>query len=365
LHDPSEPFLGGRLRLRDLPNLFCDGIAMKMELLVMTFLFAIIGLSEGGLGGEDFLKKRFLSEYPEAMKAWEARFSNAVGTVMLIQDDSRRNPPTHGESLYKFKCKLPGMAIVSRTMSSEGSQQEMVSGYNKDYAFKLKRAVEAADFSILSLESAKKASQVPFSSPVWHFVWLPYATHIENFRLVSSPRFVVQAVTSFSRNGRSLLKIEFDYPNDPKHVARKGFVDNGGYEGYFVVSPEEKWVLYEYESRQKKGKLRSTHKGTVEYEGTSDGFPIPKRAVSQTFDFPEGKLFSTHSYEFQRFMADNVPDGEFALAAFGIPEEVSQPAKVARSRGLGYLFLALALVALVAAVLFRVASSRLKKASIS
>jgi hypothetical protein len=56
----------------------------------------------------------------------------------------------------------------------------------------------------------------------------------------------------------------------------------------------------------------------------------------------------------------DVPDSDFTLQAFGIPEQVARPAKVAaRGRELGYWFFGLSIAALVLAVTAKSASSRL------
>ena len=83
--------------------------------------------------------------------------------------------------------------------------------------------------------------------------------------------------------------------------------------------------------------------------------------VRQSLDVVANKLLGTSTYEFEGFGFADVPDQEFTVSAFGIPESVSHPAKVARSRGLGYWFLGFALIALAAAVAFKIASSRLSR----
>ncbi len=248
------------------------------------------------------------------------------------------------------------MAILTSVESKDGVPEERVSGYNKSYSFLLKRADPAADYSILSLKAMDGAGNVPRSSYLWNLLLMPYATHYPHDHLVSSPGFALQGVSPLRRNGKNLLRVAFEWR--PKREAAKDPAARGPMEGFFLVSPEEKWALYEFECRQKKESV-VLYKGSVEYEGTVDGFPIPKKAFRQTFRPAESERPSSWSaYEFQEFRFADLPDKAFTLAAFGIAEHVAQPTKVVRQARLGYWFLALALGALAAAVLFKLAATR-------
>jgi hypothetical protein len=340
---------------------------MKASSVVIS-LFAVLFVGPArGQSSDELLKKTVLSKYPEAFKAWEARYSTAQGTVIYkIEHTTRKDEPS--EALYSFKCKLPDMAVLSTVVHAPGAPEQQVFGWNRSYSFSLVKAAPGADFSIRSLlEATSEAGRPPKGSParaiLTPILQFPYRIPFSPMPAVSRPRFVLRAVSPLRRGGKNLLKVEYDYPNDPTRNVPKNARDPGGTEGFFVVSPEEKWVVYEYESREKKGVSRNVHKGTVQYEGTSDGFPIPKRVASQTIKLPGGEVVASGSYEFLEFRFGDVPDTEFTLSAFGLPEEVSRPSKVARTNGPGYWFLALALVAAATAVLFKIASSRVKRAS--
>ena len=123
------------------------------------------------------------------------------------------------------------------------------------------------------------------------------------------------------KNGKNLLRVEFDRPNAEGREVPKFARDFGGFEGFFVVCPDEKWVLYEYECREKKGPRQSAFTGTVEYEGTRDGHPVPKRAIRQTLRLPERDVINTTLIEFVDFRFADVPDQDFTLSAFGIAED--------------------------------------------
>src|SRR5579875_2880541 len=309
------------------PRPFSRRPPMKFLSFVVSLIVILHAWAARAQNDEEGLKKRFLEEYPKALKAWEEKFFNAEGRVELTGHGKRRNAEVTSHIIYSFKCKLPNMAVLDSVIDSDGPATRSVQGYNRDYSFNLKKSSEAADFFVQSLKPANGEGRVARSSPLWNFLWFPYACVFPNIHMISSPRFVVKAVSPLVRNGKSLLRIEFDdpWPHDPNASIPKNLTDVGGYDGYFVASPEEMWVLYEFECRQKKGASRPLYKGTVDYEGTVDGFPIPRHVTRRTFKLPEGDLVGEYSYEFKYFRFSDHPESEFRLAAFGIPERVSKP----------------------------------------
>lgn len=315
---------------------------------------------------EHSLKKKFLSEYPDAIKAWEAKSSRAEGKIKYTEDRFTKKGKAHRETLYSFKCKFPDMAVLTSAPNPDGGPEQRVDAYNRNYSFSLRRIDEGGDSSIHSLQEAGKATHPPTNWPTstWlqPFLRVPYSSLGANLKLITRPRFVLRAVSPVNRYGKNLLRVEFDVPSDPNRAAVpvRGR-DTGGHEGFFLVSPEEKWVLYEYEYREKKG--TRLYKRTVSYQGTLDGFPIPNHVTGQTLKLPEGDIENSYFYDFLEFRFADVPDSDFTLTAFGIPETVARPSSVARKSRFGYWFLALALAAMAAAVVFKVAASRRQRAS--
>ena len=339
---------------------------MKARILVMSVLFLMLQDPARGQVNEELLKKRFLSEYPAAIEAWERHFSNAQGvvkwteeTILTHRDTGKKDQSSRGAT-YSFKCKMPDMASAIETSEREGRVKNRVRGYNKEYSFSLRKDGDGKEFSIQSLET-KGPDYPSIFLPLRRYLHSPYSTHIALKSIISLPRFSVRGVSPVSREGKGLLRIDFDCPIDPPKNPRKGMEYTGGIEGTLLLSPEEKWVLYEYECRRKKG-TPGSYKGTVDYEWTSDGFPIPKKVTHHsTLNHPDGDRVETLTYDCQEFRFTDVPDNNFTLAAFGIPESVAKPSKTARGLGLGFWLLALALVSLALAVFIKIASTRLRK----
>jgi hypothetical protein len=353
--------------LRQLQSLAGDE-EMNARIVIISVLLVTPGDPARGEGNEELLKKRFLSEYPAAMEAWERRFSRAQGVVRLTEHRTSTYHDTRKEDLsrsrvhtYSFKYKLPDMASVVEALEKEGKVWvQHVRGYNKEYSFSLRKKEDAKEFSVQSLE-AKGPDYPSIPIALRTYLFSPYSAHVPLKSIISRPSFSVQSVSPVSRDGKSLLKIVFDCPIDPPKNARKGSLPTGGLEGTLLLSPEEKWVLYEYECRVKKGVAR-TYKGTVDYQLTSVGFPIPKRVTHHSsLNHPDVDRVDTLTYECQEFRFADEPDESFTLAAFGISEDVVRPSTRASGSWLGYCLLGVALAALALAVCFKIASSRLLK----
>jgi hypothetical protein len=333
--------------------------AMKANSLTASLLFVLLGDPASGQINRDLSKQSVLSEYRAAVEAWETRLSRADGVIRLTDGDpaNKANPPR--VVLYSFKCKLPDMASETETTESEGLSEQRVRGFNQEYRFSLRKKGGGREYSIDSLE-ARGADHPPISMPMRAYLFAPCAVQVASMmRVVTHPHFSVRDITAVTRDGKTLLRIAFDCPTDPP--TKKGFIDSGGIEGSVLVSPEEKWALYEYECRRKKG-IPMLYTGTIDYQGSLDGFPVPKRLARQrVVKRPKGDEVETQAYDFLEFHHTSPRDEEFTLAAFGIPEDVTRPSGPGRKGVLGYWLVALALAALAAAVFLKIASSRLRE----
>jgi len=66
-------------------------------------------------------------------------------------------------------------------------------------------------------------------------------------------------------------------------------------------------------------------RGRVEYGQPQDGFPVPKRVVSTRSPLGERQPTDIETYEFNELHFGDVPDGQFQLSAFGLPDVRQSP----------------------------------------
>ncbi len=314
-----------------------------------------------GQEGDGSLEKRFLSEFPLALQAWEKRMAVAEGKVRCVTDEMATGTAKHSDVTYSFKCKLPEMAVITSVADVKGRALYRAMGFNTEYSFSLKKAEDRNDYSVEALHHGPDRTAA--YRRLGPLLEAPYLIRPSSMKMFSSPRFSVRSVRPVVRGDKNLLEIAFDLPADPQIRPRKGAIDIGGYEGSFVVSPDEQWVIYGYECQPKKGILRR-FRGSISYRASSDGSPVPKTVLAQTLSMPENNVIRTDSYDFQDFgFSDRVKEKDFTLSAFGIPESVSQRPQRALSGGAAFWLFGLALLALAAAIAFKAASSRTSKAS--
>jgi hypothetical protein len=348
---------------------------MKSALAVACLMLTPFGnCSARGQGNEEQLKKRFLAEYPQACKAWEELCSKAVGSLSHAYDYATKDGPRHTESVLSFECKLPDMARFETRPNKTGLSKVNVEAMNRRYSFVVTSNGDSKPFSLVSVKESHGSKTSPEGKglplgvrQIRALLDIPYAFGRSGAFMLSGPTFVVRSVSPLVRDGKNLLKVEFDRPSPPNYVPRNNTrPPSGGFEGFLVVSPDEKWAVYEFECAEKNGNPRILKTGRVEYEGVLDGFPVPKRAIQQTWRLPGREIRATYTSDFHDFRLADVPDRDFTLAAFGIPEDAATPPSAPPpSNRLGYWFLAFAVASLAAAVLFKVASSRAKRAPVS
>jgi len=334
---------------------------VKTKFLAITSASVLaLGLARGQ-GTDDLLKAKFLAEYPKALEAWGAKTATAEAVVKETRDVVRGKPAAR-MFLNTVKCNLPHAAVMVQSSEKDGVREEHAFGYNEKYSFSLVRTGEQKEFAIEKFE-ARVPGRRPLTVGVEAFLSIPYNMEGYATNAVNKPGFALHSVSPIRRDGKDLLRVTIAFTADQTKLKTKPG-RRGAYFGAdisLVLSPEERWVLYEYEWRMR-GDSPKGFRGTVEYQGTLDGFLVPKRATRTSFDIAGDKVTESSTFEFVQFSFANAPDSAFTVSAFGVPEPVAKPLKVARSGSLVYWFLGLGLAALAAAVVFKAASSRLGRA---
>ncbi len=151
-------------------------------------------------------------------------------------------------------------------------------------------------------------------------------------KFVVDPYVRIQKVSRISENSRELIRIDFNASSDIPKVGGKGEET-----GWVILDPSRCFCVVR---RKASGKLaikdgrNSITDHEFEYETVAhpSGFPLVKRVTAhEVFDFAfKGKktketLHTTIDYEWE--VNDTVPDSEFTLTAFGLPEPGSEPVK--------------------------------------
>jgi hypothetical protein len=339
---------------------------------IFGFLFLWSSLS-CARDDEAALRSRVLKEFPEALKVLEEHFAGAVGSVNYSLE-TRIGQPRHiqQEGNAKFLTRRPYWARVTASerlpAKSSGlgaagkgaaeiatsSGREIVYGYNEDYSFSLSKKDADPQYIIKSLdknEGGEPPRHLKVQVDGWLYEYLdaPFsfsAVYQPLSRIISSDRFSIQRVSEVRHDGENCLKLEVRLKEGTWKIAQGK--PSPEYAGWILVAPEKKWVVREYELRQSIVALR----GRVEYGDIQDGFPLPKRVVTEAMDTRSEKPIFRHEFTFEDLRLVAPPDREFTLAAFGLPE-LGKPRSSRHANRTVFWLLGAALASLVVAIVLK------------
>lgn len=148
--------------------------------------------------------------------------------------------------------------------------------------------------------------------------------------LVKDPDFKVNNVGSLSRGGAEWVRV--DFTSRPKLLQpheinnkqiRAGWNPLRG--GWVLLDPQRYWIIREYDVQVEwQDGSTSTWATSYAYKDGRDGFPILSRVVlrEKGRDVKGSPVENEHSYEYDLVEQEDLPEKEFTLSAFGLPEPV-------------------------------------------
>ena len=302
------------------------------------------------VGREDngSLQRRVLSEYPQALKVLKVRFAAREGILNYTSSGGNNARDPHlRPATFSFAVKRPRMAKVVRESSIGGSKKQSVTCYNSDYAFQLSKESPDGKYSVRNLHRRESLDDRTLFNSLRINLDAPFKLgFVDMADLMGRQGFTISGVSPLVRGGNKVLKIAFEAPLP---VSKRN--DGGGYIGWIIVAPDNKWVTLEYEYRPRKGKVVWT--GTIDYDGIQEGFPLPKRVIhiAAMQENRKDRMVETSEFEKVSFLS-NVPDHQFTLAAFGIPETVVA-SRSTRGSGVALWLVGLSLCSLILAAILR------------
>jgi hypothetical protein len=289
--------------------------------------FVLVVAAPARVDDASTLKAEFLRDYPRALEKLEARFLRVRGVAKY--KDERHLINTRGEdigvtaidnSTLEFECKLPSLVRVLETGeeamikgdTTKSTNHWRVRGSNDDYLFEL-RIPANGKISVTSLLSSKevkfKDEQRYVADKLLRYLGAPF--YLDVFPMsgfLTAKNVSIRSVSRVRVGTRDMLKAEFEMRPLPNQKGARSR------EGWFTVSPGEAWVLHEYEYDH--GDI-SRH-GSIEYGGMQGGLPELRRFTHKVSKL--GTHLNTQTYDFEKLDFADVPDRDFTLSAFGLPE---------------------------------------------
>jgi hypothetical protein len=243
------------------------------------------------------------------------------------------------EQLLLIVVKQNQNCVSSCSRKEQENPTELINIANPQYAAVLRR--KGADLGDVALERFIDISQqpqdvgetvfektLPTVSP--HF----YIGHrIPLSQILADPRFKILKTSKIFENGRELVRMDYEAIRDPSGIR---FV----YSGWVDLDPARCWCIVRTKGSRdvtrKNGKSAGGGLTEIEYETIDhpSGFPLVKRSTARATNHSyEGKernektVNSRVRIDFKWEVNDHVPDSEFTLSAYGLPEPGSEPVK--------------------------------------
>jgi hypothetical protein len=244
-------------------------------------------------------------------------------------------------------------------------------------SFLLERGEGSNSFTLRSTGGTEARDRIMVRRRMDMFLDAPFTlvgTEIRSH--LSNSEFKLVRVEPVIRDGKRMLKLHFRYDRDVRAKMEANpssfFIDTA----WILVSPEESWAMYQEEVQYVpigKAPAATVRMMNVEYEGSTAGIPSPKKIehrMSQKLIngqkeikskdgtiLRDGDVTSLATFEFDELHFEELPDSEFTLAAFGLPELGKSETPAARASTTVWYFLA-AFVALLLAVALKYYASR-------
>ena len=360
-----------------------------------TFLILAIDLAAIGTGPDVTSKEYVLSEYPKALKALEARFARCSGegiftTFRTLGDGKAR---TSNQTNIEFEFLDANGRLIGTMLDDVGGRRDptapnaksvrrrdyqYVMAYNDKYSFTLSKQFPASNHQIKMLVAGPEKGRREVISGPGHPVRCAFMAGKEPVAVIMGvQKFQVDRVIELHPPAQPRrLRIEFSIPRTPPPALSEDSKARRPYHlasGWFVVSPDEQWVLLEF------GRVinaptgdQSTIVGHAEYTHGPTGEPVPVKwdlneylggfSTDPMVTNPGAVPVIGETFEFEKLRFNSPPDRDFTLTAFGLPE-FGQIASRPRPWNAIWICVAAAVAIGVAFALRRLATrSRLPKA---
>jgi hypothetical protein len=361
---PSELFPGCRLGaealewLRRFSVLWADGLRNRGATMIKkVFVPALVFVLTSSARGQEAesLRERLYAEAPKKYQEYLqfAQMMKCRGVTKMTDSDTKQ---IMRETAYRC-VSSQGLALVVSDVKVQGAhnvklKNGMVVSYaekarvivkNSRYSFRLGRAQPEADWTVLEAVPAEKDRQdqrlnTIIVEDVRDFFTSHFSINgVELLDLLKDPTFVFKASENAPGGKPGLVRVSFSY----------GKPDRQHWEGIMDLDTEHFWCISEYAIKVTNGTDSWNDKVINHYEVDKDGVPLPTRRIAtssswflNTETISEGKV-ERHS---------GIPEREFTLSAFGLPEPPALENKTSR----WYLWIAFsAFGALGAAFLLR------------
>jgi hypothetical protein len=321
----------------------------------------------GSISAGDNDRSRLLTEGPPAWAALSQFYSHLEGKVTITGE--ALNSPNAGRLsgarvMKRVQFRFNGKMGLTLTfpMANAGSNAtedrgSYVHGMNSRYAFKINRSTTTDPYTVTYYGPR---------SPDFYSVEL-VQTEMANHLLrafcvngMSLDKFLAQSGLSIDKVGpvtegpsMAWIRMEFSWLYHEKDPKGQESPSTSLFQGWIDFDPQNHWCVRRYllQWPGAGGKKRGHNDSTIiEYGQPIDGFPIVQRVTSVTYSNDRTTESRTVS-ELEEMVHRTIPERDFTLSAFGLPE-VDPELGIEKGGYLWVWLVVLSLLTAVAAVAF-------------
>ena len=279
--------------------------------LVCAWAISCVGLTTASAraGGDEALKALVMKEYPVALERLAKQYSQVHGVAHVKKDRITKGGvvPTSVEATTFFLDGDSWKASTTQTLGNGPYAKVNCQGPTVHFRVVTKAKGDAPSLARFGA-GVDPAFRGARESLERNLVAVPFNIGFPISELFTLPGFKFDRVAELQRDGRKLLELVCTLPAQQKlpGVFR---------ECRLVVSPEEGWILREYESKMPK--YSSTMR--IDYFTATGGPPGIKRILRID---TSSSIANTpmESIEFEEFQFGPTPASEFTLKSVGLPE---------------------------------------------
>jgi len=283
-------------------------------------------------GGE--WRDRFLSEAPRKWEAYRsfAKRLQGTNTHKTYQGREATGPPFE-EWRYEWRQRGQWTRSVSQESGPQvarGIPPAEVKAVNSRYAFVLRKQTPTSDWVLVTFDTDLRDDRPINPREREKVVLDSFCVGLQvKGRLFSEitqeSGFVLKAVNVVPSNGRDLVRIDFAHRHSRETDKHSWEINRQMWlsiDGWVVLDPEACWSIRECEVKTTHlGGVQGTTSFTNEYKQTDSGFPLMIRRVQHTrYADPTGARETMTVSTYDWYVDDAVPESEFTLSAFGLPE---------------------------------------------
>jgi hypothetical protein len=284
----------------------------RLSVLGTSFLVVLLGLGAPcAFSGEaNSLERRLLEEAPSAWEAYDRFWLILQGSFSGLRVDREPTGTAHRSRSKFVKKQCSGFNLVQIEDWEDDNYSARVAGYNLRYHFVLTREQETKPWVISELK--RRSAGDPTNPLARGGLNLgPNSTEVP--MLIKSPNFKLLEVEPARENGDELVKVRFSYTPDEKNPLRGGSM---------LLDPQHDWVVRKGEATRAAGGKEFTSTIEYSYREGSNHHPILTQSRFQQTTKENNRVFrnneSVQDYDLRE--QETVPEKEFLLSAFGLPE---------------------------------------------